>query len=825
MTQIRDRIETIQDLKDYFLDQTLYFNASGPTHPESDNSILLYLLILFKEELFDFTENSEKPYSPKEIKTIILDNKSSSSLTLKSIYDKVYKKSLINIWDQTLDRLFQVFKNYKQLILDNFQELFDDLLASFCNNNYSRKEGFVLSKELSQFTSLLSNINDDSLVYNPYCGYASLGIFLNEHVKFYGQEINNRTWALGCMRLLAYNKKNNYFIANEDSNQNWNPKNLKYDLIISNPPIGIKKAYGGKDRPFKDVESDLIYAAKDTLKENGKAIILVPSKFNLYQKYFSLRKELVSNDLLETVITFPTNFLSESSLSFSIIVLNKAKKKEGVVNIVNAKSFINKVGKNTIDYSSIIDCLKNKIPSDNILVIQNNKIKINDYRLDYEHYLLVQIEGTKLGDLMEIIPARKEETPKKGKFLRIRDLSINKFDCELDTSKLLIEELPDTVKEIHQSALLIAVRWNAIKPTYFNYAQEPIFISNDIMAFKVNQKIIDKSFLIIEMYNDSFLKQLSILRKGETIPFFSLKDFLTLKIKLPKLSDQFDRIENEKKDFIISKQKEIEELRKKYGLFSDIESQNSFLRHTIAGNLASLRSSFNKINKIFNDEIVNHYPEILNLKVEEGDSLNFEKLLSIANRDIIKISNEVNKNSLGERIFTNVDLKPIDICSFLSHYLNEIYNRSDRIFNLDWITEIDDVNSNGYILTYYVNGNADLLTKMFDNIFDNIVKHAFQNKKKNSNYISVEVYDISDNLPDTLSVQINNSGKPLPNGFNYNLFKSKGGSAGANAGDGFGGWLINKVINIHDADYHFDSDMGDYQVTRFTILFPILSIE
>jgi len=41
-------------------------------------------------------------------------------------------------------------------------------------------------------------------VYNPFAGLASFGVFLDGGQHYFGQEYNSTTWAIGYLRILAY---------------------------------------------------------------------------------------------------------------------------------------------------------------------------------------------------------------------------------------------------------------------------------------------------------------------------------------------------------------------------------------------------------------------------------------------------------------------------------------------------------------------------------------------------------------------------------------------------------------------------------------------
>lgn len=60
--------------------------------------------------------------------------------------------------------------------------------------------------------------------------------------------------------------------------------------------------------------------------------------------------------------------------------------------------------------------------------------------------------------------------------MRIRDLKDDKVDFNLDISIVEVTELrrPD-IQQISESCLLLAMRWKTLKPTLFQFKDEPIY--------------------------------------------------------------------------------------------------------------------------------------------------------------------------------------------------------------------------------------------------------------------------------------------------------------------------------------------------------------
>ena len=83
-------------------------------------------------------------------------------------------------------------------------------------------------------------IKKDARVFNPFAGLAAFGVAFSDDFFYYGQEFNKKTWALGTLRLLAYNRYQNSKFNCEDSLSEWPSDSEKFDLIFSNPPFSMR---------------------------------------------------------------------------------------------------------------------------------------------------------------------------------------------------------------------------------------------------------------------------------------------------------------------------------------------------------------------------------------------------------------------------------------------------------------------------------------------------------------------------------------------------------------------------------------------------------
>lgn len=114
------------------------------------------------------------------------------------------------------------------------------------------------------------------------------------------------------------------------------------DVAISNPPYNIKW------QPPMPLEMDNRFPvippasnanwafALNCLSRADKAILILPNGITSQHTEIEVRKYLIDNDLIETVISLPKNMFECTNISTTIIVLNKNKKNKGKVTLVKS---------------------------------------------------------------------------------------------------------------------------------------------------------------------------------------------------------------------------------------------------------------------------------------------------------------------------------------------------------------------------------------------------------------------------------------------------------------------------------------------------------
>lgn len=118
--------------------------------------------------------------------------------------------------------------------------------------------------------------------------------------------------------------------------------NLHCDVSVSNPPYNIKWQ---SPLPLEnDIRFPVIPPASNAnyafvfncIARANKAVLILPMGALTQRNEYDIRKYLIDNDLIESIITLPNNMFECTSISTCIMVLNRNKVNEGKVNLIHS---------------------------------------------------------------------------------------------------------------------------------------------------------------------------------------------------------------------------------------------------------------------------------------------------------------------------------------------------------------------------------------------------------------------------------------------------------------------------------------------------------
>ncbi len=387
-------------------------------------------------KIFSAIESSANGYkSEHDIKGLFADFDTTSNRLGNTVEEKNKRLAAVIKGVDSLD-----FGNFEDNEIDLFGDAYEFLISNYAANAGKSGGEFFTPQNVSNLISRLAMYDQKIVnkIYDPACGSGSLLLQakkqFDEHLieeGFFGQEINHTTYNLARMNMFLHNINYDKFdISLGDTLINPKYGDQKpFDAIVSNPPYSVnwigsddptlinddRFAPAGVLAPKSKADFAFVLHALSYLSPRGRAaIVCFPGIFYRGGAEQKIRKYLVDNNFVETVISLPPNLFYGTSIAVNILVLSKHKT-ETRTQFINAsgEEFYKKETNNNVllpeHIERIIGIFANKKDVKYISVsIDNNKIAENDYNLSVSSYIEVKdkreiIDIAKLNEKLELI--------------------------------------------------------------------------------------------------------------------------------------------------------------------------------------------------------------------------------------------------------------------------------------------------------------------------------------------------------------------------------------------------------------------------------------
>ena len=785
-----------------------------------DYNIILFLLATYKNGVISLDTISSEQL------------KSNFTNWLQKEYS--HYAQLLDVFEPTLHKLsdgglreliYTISKLDTKFLNENFPDVFDSVLYLISQSQGRYGGEFIQPIALTRIMCGLADLKPDAKVFNPFAGPASFGVFLDKTQLYFGQELNREIWAIGTLRLMAHGKLGYSKYVSEDSISQWPESSESFDLIISNPPLGMRlgNQYNHIEPELRTIEQLLISKGVHSLKQDGKLIALLSTGF-LFRgapTEKTLRKFLIEEDLIDTIISLPGGLLQNTGVPIIILVLNKTKNLRGKVKFVDAENFVVSKGltKKVLNDIALSNFLNSKKQDENVIqIVDNSQIQANDYNLNVPRYFKKRIalknneRLVKLRNILEYVNGQSGSLPENGKFVRVRDLKDDIRDFQINVSEIEDVELRKSgVYQINETSLLLSMRWNSLKPTLFVYEGTSIYRNPDILSFKVNESIADYGYIINELQSDYVQDQLKSYRTGTTIPSISRDDLLEVEIKLPSLKEQKAKVQG-----IYEITDQINILKEEHNALAHNKAEDKFneiasLKHTLGRPRQNILDWSDNLLDFLNNNKEGF--EALNNSFEEFYEMDIISALKEIKSDINFITEVLEKGESG--LILEEHEKKIIPLSDINNIINEMSNNGFKFKIKKLLLKGEKLKARG------INGNLSLLKALLDNILTNANKHAFDEKNA-GNEVVIELSEVDDKL----SMEIKNNGNPFPKNYDKAKFITKYSTADSTNGSGLGGYDINRIsAYFNNPDWVLSLNEDPIFKVIYIFLFPIKLID
>jgi len=371
-----------------------------------------------------------------------------SSETFENLFEDVdlYSKKLGSTPQKQNQTISQVMKELSVLELaghdgDALGDAYEYLIGQFASDSGKKAGEFYTPQPISTLMTrivLHGKENQKGFsVYDPAMGSGSLLLNVKKYsnepgtVSYFGQELNTSTYNLARMNMILHGVDTaNQHLNNANTlDEDWpSDEPTNFDGVLMNPPYSAKWSAekGFLDDPRFSMYGVLAPKSKADfafllhgyyhLKDNGVMAIVLPHgvlfRGNTEGK---IRKILLDNGAIDTVIGLPANIFFNTSIPTTVIILKKNRSTKEVLFIDASKEFEKGKNQNILTEAHIDKILETFIQRKGIEkyahVTSFDEIVENDYNLNIPRYVDTFEEDVEISlvELSNAIQQTKQE--------------------------------------------------------------------------------------------------------------------------------------------------------------------------------------------------------------------------------------------------------------------------------------------------------------------------------------------------------------------------------------------------------------------------------
>ncbi len=418
------RDQTVNEKGFYILPSELFANVAGSADQDPDLNETL-------ATVFSNIENSAKGApSEDDLKGLFDDLDVNSTKQLGPTVEQRNKK-LVNLLDAIAGLRFG---DYADANIDAFGDAYEFLMTMYASSAGKSGGEFFTPQEVSELLAEITTVGREEVnkVYDPACGSGSLllkfsKVLGKDKVRqgFFGQEINPTTYNLCRVNMFLHDINYEQFDIVHGNTLtdpvHWDDQ--PFDAIVSNPPYSIK--WEGDRSPILVNDARFspagVLAPKDKadlafvmhmlswLSTSGTAAIVeFPGVLYRGGAEMKIRRYLIENNYIDTVIQLPPDLFFGTTITTCIIVLKKSKVDNRTLFIDASAEFVRSGNKNKLGDEHRAKILKAYTDRTDVeyfaTLVDNKEIAQNDYNIAVASY----VEGEDTREVVDIAELNKE---------------------------------------------------------------------------------------------------------------------------------------------------------------------------------------------------------------------------------------------------------------------------------------------------------------------------------------------------------------------------------------------------------------------------------
>jgi len=301
--------------------------------------------------------------------------------------------------------------------IDAFGDAYEYLMQMYASNAGKSGGEYYTPQEVSELLARITVVDKTSVnkVYDPACGSGSLLLKFakvlgkdNVRLGFYGQEINLTTYNLARINMFLHDINYEKFdLAHGDTlTYPLHTDEEPFEAIVSNPPYSIKWEGDANPTLINDPrfapagvlapksKADLAFTMHmlSWLAVNGTAAIVeFPGALYRGGAEQKIRKYLVDNNYVDTVIQLPPDLFFGTTIATCILVLKKSKRDSSVLFINASAEFVRAGNKNKLTEAhqqKVLDAFTSRNDIDHFAKLAtHDEIKANAYNIAVSSYV------------------------------------------------------------------------------------------------------------------------------------------------------------------------------------------------------------------------------------------------------------------------------------------------------------------------------------------------------------------------------------------------------------------------------------------------------
>ena len=679
-------------------------------------------------------------------------------------------------------------RELEQIDRNHFNNIYAEVLKGLfdrLNTNAGLSNGeFYTPQEITKLMAFILKKENCTSIYDPFCGTASIAHELSQetsNIHFDGQEINHRISLYARVNLEATCGSNGE-IRICDSTMQWNCN--KYDAIVTCPPFNLRLADEQLRAMYNIVPQlhcrsveGMALIAPFSANSARLSVVLAPMGLCFRgangSRDYELRRYLIEQNLLDTVIALPSNILYGTSIPSVILICKKHRAPKTPVTFIHAgEYFLGENRKRILDVERLINMMQ--ATCEDCVEVQNSEICDFDYNLNPTLYLKKDYnleEGQQVVRLSDLItPIDGDYTTDIVDCISHSSMSSDFIQILLNNSKT--SDTADSHRELSYRTIEASDKKYLLSHIIGSESEYGLLTDKksfsypvDIKVYIVNENLVTPEYLAFVLVNNSAIAKSRM----------ALSNFMSFPIVIDSPVAQKEIVNKLVQEYTAKVYAEQEADAKRLGVKQNI----SDLEHMLG-------TTQYRIGRI-----------IERLEIITPETANYQHVDKQL-KDNIEYMNRIIQYSNATIDSDSMNRKNADFVEYINSYIDGWRNYGNNCFELSVVNELGE--------NPPISFDRNMLTVMLDSILNNAARHGFDRRKKDGNSVQLRLSIVRYKSNPYVLISIANNGEMMTNGFTIEDYISRGRYTASTGRSGLGGYHTYQIAKGHEGFLCLDSN-------------------